>query len=227
MTAVTNDARGMTRKYPQEINDTMARVLIVDDEAPVQRLISRILDRNGHQCALAGDAREARACMSEQDFDVILCDVNMPGESGIDFIRHALAEHPDTAVIMVTGEDDPALAETALEIGAYGYVIKPFKANELIINVVNALRRRNLEIQSRRHRESLEQTVAMRTSELKEAFNKLRNSMEGIIKTMSLTVESRDPYQPVIRTGWPTWRTPLAWKWDSPEISSRASGWPE
>jgi response regulator RpfG family c-di-GMP phosphodiesterase len=132
--------------------------------------------------------------MKAQNFDLLLCDVRMPGESGIDFIRYSLAKHLETAVIMVTGVDDPEIANTALEIGAYGYIIKPFKPNELMINVANALRRRKLEIDNRLHRENLEKVVQERTEALQTTMNDLQRSMEGIIQAMVKTVEMRDPY---------------------------------
>jgi HD-GYP domain-containing protein (c-di-GMP phosphodiesterase class II) len=118
----------------------------------------------------------------------------MPGESGMDFIRYTLAEYPETAVVMVTAIDDHNIAETALQIGAYGYIIKPFEPNEVMINVANALRRRKLEIDNRAYRENLEQMVARRTTELQETLEKLQKTMKGIIQTMALTVETRDPY---------------------------------
>jgi HD-GYP domain-containing protein (c-di-GMP phosphodiesterase class II) len=112
----------------------------------------------------------------------------------MDFIRYTLAEYPETAVVMVTAIDDHNIAETALQIGAYGYIIKPFEPNEVMINVANALRRRKLEIDNRAYRENLEQMVARRTTELQETLEKLQKTMKGIIQTMALTVETRDPY---------------------------------
>lgn len=168
-------------------SNMMPGVLILDDEEPVRQMLSQLLEMNNYSCTSAASVAEARACLEDSNFEVILCDINMPGESGIDFIRHVTAEYPDTAVIMVTGVDDPEIAETALEIGAHGYIIKPFRNNELIINIQNSLRRRELEITSRCYREDLERTVAERTA-------KLRKVLEGIIQAMSLTVESRDPY---------------------------------
>jgi len=172
----------------------MTKILVVDDEEPIRRLLSRLLDMKGYQCTLASNAAEARNCIRDQNFDLILCDLNMPGEPGMDFIRYTLAEYQETAVVMVTAIDDHEIAETALEIGAYGYIIKPFEPNEVLINVANALRRRKLEIDNRNHRENLEQMVARRTTELQETLRKLQKTMEGIIQTMALTVETRDPY---------------------------------
>jgi putative nucleotidyltransferase with HDIG domain len=108
-------------------------------------------------------------------------------QQSIDFIRYVAAEYPDTATIMVTAVDDPEIAETALEAGIYGYMIKPFNVNEVIINVRNSLRRRELEIADRVYRGELEQKVEERTAELQEI-------LEGTILALTMTVEYRDPY---------------------------------
>lgn len=172
----------------------MSNILIVDDEEQIRNLLGRYLEMNGHDCTIAANAGEAREIIQKRVFELILCDVNMPGESGIDFIRYALGRYPDTAAVMVTALDDPAFAEAALEIGAYGYIIKPFKPNEVVINVANALRRRKLEIQSRTHREELEKIVQERTKALRLALKNVQRSMEGIIHAMALAIETRDPY---------------------------------
>lgn len=162
-------------------------ILIVDDEEPIRRLLKRLLEMNNYSCTLAASAAEARSCIKDNNFELILSDVKMPGESGIDFIGHVTAEYPDTAVMMVTAVDDPSVAETALELGCYGYILKPFKANEVIINIRNSLRRRELEIANRSYRRDLEQMVEERTE-------KLRKALDGIVHAMALTVETRDPY---------------------------------
>ncbi len=175
-------------------NQAKPRIMIVDDEEPIRRLLGRMLKVNGDACTLAANAAEARLFLKDRNFDLILCDVSMPGESGIDFIRYVLSEYPETAAIMVTAVDDPDVAESALEIGAYGYIIKPFESNEVIINVCNALRRRKLEIENRRHRKNLETLVLERTDKLKKTLNDLQKAIDGIIEAMGLTVEIRDPY---------------------------------
>ena len=165
----------------------MANILVVDDEESVRRLLSRMLVRCGYECALAADAAEARKFIKDRNFELILCDITMPGESGIDFIRYVAAEYPDTATMMVTAVDDPEIAETALEVGIYGYLIKPFNANEVIINIRNSLRRRELEIADRAYRSNLEQKVEERTAELQQ-------TLSGVIYALTMIVEYRDPY---------------------------------
>ncbi|MDO9567505.1 MAG: response regulator [Candidatus Desulfaltia sp.] len=165
----------------------MTNILVVDDEESIRYLLSQALSIGGYKCTLAADAAEARKFLKNQNFELILCDVTMPGESGIDFIRYVAAEYTETAIIMVTALDDPEIAETALESGIYGYIIKPFNVNGVIINIRNSLRRRELEIADRTYRGNLEHEVEERTAELQEI-------LRGVIYALTMTVEYRDPY---------------------------------
>ncbi len=165
------------------MSEAPEHILIVDDEEPIQRLLARLLEEHGYVCATVGNATEARALLAAEPFALVLSDVNMPGESGLDFVAYVLASYPDSAVVMVTGLDDRRYAELALQHGAYGYVLKPFKTNELVINVVNALRRRKLEIENRGHRERLERTVLERTSALRDTISRLETS-EGELRRL-------------------------------------------
>ncbi len=174
-------------------------ILIVDDEEPIRRLLGYLLEPHGYKVALAGEAREARQRMETGSYALVLCDVNMPGESGMDLIRHILTQYPSTAVIMITGLDSPVLANAALDMGAFGYVIKPFEANEVLINVANALRRRKLEIENAMHRENLEEVVRTRTIALQQALEwlersekELRLSREETIQRLAIAAEYRD-----------------------------------
>lgn len=177
----------------------LRRVLIIDDEEPIRRLLGYMLQSHGYESVLASDAREARLRLTETSFSLILCDVNMPGESGMDLVRNVLALYPHTAVIMVTGLDSTVLANAALDMGAFGYIIKPFEANEVLINVANALRRRRLEMESRLYRENLEDVVKTRTMALQQALQwleksekELRLSREETIQRLAIAAEYRD-----------------------------------
>ncbi len=174
-------------------------ILIIDDEEPIRKLLAALLERHGYPCSLAGDAREARQRLQDQEFALALCDVNMPGESGMDLIRHILEAGSTTAVIMVTGLDSPVLANAALDMGAFGYIIKPFETNEVVISVSNALRRRKLELENRSHTDSLEQMVRTRTIALQQALEwlersekELRLSREETIQRLAIAAEFRD-----------------------------------
>ena len=161
------------------------RVLVVDDEEPVRRMIVRMVGAGtGLECHSAADAAEARLLLANFEFSVVICDVNMPGERGTDLARWIHENHPDVAVLVATGLDDPGLAEAALRLGAYGYLVKPFKRNEVQINVVNALHRRRLELENREYRMELERRVEERTEDL-------RRSREETIGRLSLAIEFR------------------------------------
>jgi putative two-component system response regulator len=180
-------------------NVTSERILIVDDEDQIRALLARLLGAQGYECVTAESAAAGRRMLEETPFALVLSDVNMPGESGLDFTREVLARYRDIAVVMVTGMDDRRYAEAAIEVGAYGYVLKPFKPNELIINVGNALRRRTLEIENRSSREQLEQTVLERTSALRDTITQLESSeselrrlREETIRRLSWAAEFRN-----------------------------------
>jgi cyclic di-GMP phosphodiesterase len=168
------------------------RVLVVDDDPAMRRLLGRILERAGYEWSEAADSEQAYRALNEHDFALVLSDVKMPGDSGLNLVRHVLAEHPDVAVVMVTGIDDPELAASALDYGAYGYIIKPFSPSQITIAVANALRRRKLEIENRSHREMLEQIVRERTAALEHSARQLKLSREETVRRMSRAVEFRD-----------------------------------
>jgi putative two-component system response regulator len=167
---------------------TKPRILIVDDDETVCSMLTRMLGRHGYGCESAANGAEARSALASAPFDLALCDLNMPGESGLEIIEHVASEHPETATIMVTGTDDSAIAEKALELGTYGYVIKPFYNNELLINIANALRRRRLELESRRHRTALETAVRERTSELQTSIEALHRSELEVRQSQKETI---------------------------------------
>lgn len=146
-----------------------ASILVVDDEEYLRGIVARRLSRDGYDCECAGGGTEAVEAMKRRDFSLVVSDINMPGMSGIDLLREIRSSHPRTGVIMLTGVDDRTTAGEAIEIGAYGYILKPFETSELLINVANALRRRELEMQRDRYEEQLEEAVRQRTRELQVA----------------------------------------------------------
>lgn len=144
------------------------RILVVDDEPSITRLVAQRLQRKGYACATALSAREALEMIAADGFELVISDINMPGMSGIDLLAAVRKSHPATAFIMLTGVDDHATAVRSLELGAYGYIVKPFEANELFISVSNVLQRRELELERDRYEERLERDVRARTAEIRD-----------------------------------------------------------
>ncbi len=112
----------------------------------------------------------------------------MPGESGIELLSHIRREHPAVAVLMVTGEDSTELAMTAIEQGAYGYLVKPLGSGELLINVANALHRRRGELENRQLVERLQSAVQERGHKLEDALQDLELSETKVWVSQAETI---------------------------------------
>lgn len=121
---------------------SLPRILIVDDDAAVCQLIRRHLQKAGYECTAAYSGEEALKEIEAGSFDLIVTDIMMPGMSGLDLLHIVRSLFPDIAVLMVTAVDDLATGMNAVELGAYGYILKPFVTNELLVNVAAALERR-------------------------------------------------------------------------------------
>ena len=177
-----------------------ARILVVDDDPPVRRALALILADAGYHVQDVGSAPQARQILAHDTIDLLLSDVSMPGETGIDLIRFALCEHPHTATLLISALDDPAIAQVALDYGAYGYLSKPVRRNEVLIGVMNALRRRDIEAREHATRENLECIVASRTLALSEALQRVESAatqgrvlQAETIYRWALSAEQRDP----------------------------------
>jgi two-component system phosphate regulon response regulator OmpR len=123
-----------------EVTDNAPHLLVVDDDRRIRELIKRYLHEHGYRVTLAADAAEARNQLSGLEFDLLIVDVMMPGETGISLTR-SLSEDRDIPILMLT-----ALAETGsriegLEAGADDYLPKPFDPRELVLRIKNILKR--------------------------------------------------------------------------------------
>lgn len=116
------------------------RVLVVDDDAAIRGLIVEYLSTHGYEVAQAESGEAMRAAIAESLPDVILLDVNMPGEDGLSLARQLRARY-DVGIIMVTGAGDVVDRVVGLEVGADDYVTKPFDPRELRARVRSVLRR--------------------------------------------------------------------------------------
>lgn len=160
-------------EMPPLFGDTTS-VLIVDDDPLMGDLLEAMLRPAGYECTQAHSAEEAMAHLAERDFAVALVDIVMPGGTGLELVDRALELYPFLAVVMVTGVDDPDIAELALQSGAYGYLMKPFTPNEVLVATSNAGRRRCLEIESSVYRRRLETHLEEQAADLDDALMQLK-----------------------------------------------------
>ncbi len=134
------------------------RVLAVDDRPEQLEILDRTLGRS-FDCELAGGVAEARARLEAERFELAICDIEMPGESGMVLVEEIARRWPQTAMIVVTGIDETGVSERAFELGANGYLVKPFWPGQLVISCLIALHQRRLEVAQRNHVRALESRI--------------------------------------------------------------------
>jgi len=130
------------------------RLLIVDDEENMRHMLQVMLQKAGYVVQTAADGVEALEQIAKQDFDFVLCDLRMPNMDGMTFLEKSRQTHPDQTVIMMSAYGTIDTALEAMMIGAYDYVSKPFKQDEVLLTLKKAeererLKRENVELQNR------------------------------------------------------------------------------
>ncbi len=115
-------------------------VLVVDDDDRIRDLLSRYLVREGYRVSSARDAADARAKMESLEYDLLVLDVMMPGESGVE-LTASLREHRDIPIILLTALGDPQARIRGLKAGADDYLAKPFEPEELLLRIDAIFRR--------------------------------------------------------------------------------------
>ncbi len=182
----------------------MAKVLLVDDDEIVRELYGAWLENSGYQVLIAGSADEARARLEHTDIDVVVSDIRMAHETGIDLLAWVRQRDPDLPVILVTGV--PAL-ETAVEAvrrQAYDYLVKPVQENILIRTVKRAVEHRQLILEKQRlERENLqyqmhlEALVAQRTAAVQQRTRQLM-LLHEVAHTIARIREEQELYENVV-----------------------------
>ena len=122
------------------ISDDAAHLLVVDDDSRIRALLNRYLAENGFRVTVAADGAEAQRKLTGLDFDLIIMDVMMPGESGIEVTR-GLRAIKNVPIIMLTALAESGNRIEGLEAGADDYLSKPFDPRELVLRINNILRR--------------------------------------------------------------------------------------
>ncbi|MBP1627272.1 MAG: response regulator containing a CheY-like receiver domain and an domain [Holophagaceae bacterium] len=161
------------------------RILVVDDQEIVRVMLMKILQRNGFETLEAASAQDTLAILDRERVDLILSDIKMPGMNGIELVKAIQSRIPETSIVMVSSLDNVEMSMECLRLGAYGYVMKPFKTNGILVAVANALRRRMLELHFRDREAILAQRVREQTAEI-------RQSREEIAFRLLAASEHRD-----------------------------------
>ena len=161
----------------------LANILIVDDERVIREVLSERLTEVGHRCTVAPNAFDALKAVGEQSFDLVLCDIDMPGKDGISLLQDIKGEHPEMDVVMVTGVVDTDTAIRAIRLGASDYLTKPFNLEEVVITVDRLLDKQRLVRENREYQVGLEQKVQERTRQLEDAY---RVTLEALVAALDI-----------------------------------------
>jgi len=181
-------------------------ILVVDDEEDILQMVSFCFKQVQYQVSLATNAEEAHRLIDAFEFDAIITDVMMPGEDGITFLGKVHQRLPEVPVIIITGFAHLQVAVNAIKNGAFDFIHKPFDFAYLRKVVEKAVNYSKLLYMEKNYRAELEQTVAQRTEELKNAVSQLSSAKLALIKAANdksefmatVTHEMRTPMNGVI-----------------------------
>jgi two-component system response regulator PilR (NtrC family) len=155
------------------------RLLVVDDEESMREFLTIMLQREGYLVDTAADGAQAVARLKEQGYDLVVSDIKMPRLNGFELLAQVRERSPDTAVIMVTAFSTTEEAVEAMKQGAYDYITKPFKNEEIRLIVRNALERKSLRQENLELKRELERRYAFgnligKSKKMQEVFDLIR-----------------------------------------------------
>ena len=132
------------------------RILVVDDEESIREFLDIMLRKEGYEVTCAEDGQKAIDTLKKKTFDMVISDLQMPHVTGIELLKHSKETYPDLLFMLITAFGTTESAVEAMKMGAYDYITKPFKIDEVRINIANALRSKNLEVENRSLKKELE-----------------------------------------------------------------------
>jgi putative two-component system response regulator len=172
----------------------VTRILIVDDEETIRLALRKFLRSRGYEVEIAGSGEQALELLDKSSFALMLCDVRMPGLTGVQVVPEARARDEDLAIIMLTAVNDAATATEVLSLGASDYLMKPVELADLHQAVDRALRKRAEGMERRKLDKLIREEVALRTAELEREKEALRLMSVSIAETLINAMEAKDLY---------------------------------
>jgi two-component system response regulator PilR (NtrC family) len=125
------------------------RILVVDDEESIREFLEIMLKKEGYEVTCAEDGQKAKDILAKKSFDMVISDLQMPQVTGIELLKHVKETYPDLVFMLITAFGTTESAVEAMKMGAYDYLTKPFKIDEVRLNIQNALRSKSLEVENR------------------------------------------------------------------------------
>ncbi len=170
----------------------MNKILIVDDEQSMRDFLSIMLKKEGYEVASADTAGSGLKAVQGEIFDLVISDVKMPGMDGIELLKALKEISPETVVVMITAHATAETAVEAMKLGAYDYITKPFKVDEIKLVIQKALEKRLLR---------KENILLKREMESRVGFENFIGSSEPMLKVFKLIRQVADTNSTVLITG--------------------------
>lgn len=176
------------------MGDTVGAILVVDDDVEMRELLRDVLTDRGHRVGVAQDGKEALKAMSERDYPVVLTDLRMGGMPGDELLSEIKHSYPDTNVIVMTAFGSVESAIEAMKLGAYDYLTKPVKTDEVVLTIEKALREAALrrEVNTLRravHKEYSFHQILGKSKPMQEVFDLIRRVADSTTNVL-ITGES-------------------------------------
>jgi response regulator RpfG family c-di-GMP phosphodiesterase len=170
------------------------RVLIVDDEESVRKVIAAVLSQLRHFCQTAAGGQEALQILERQRFDAVISDLQMPRMSGMELLSKVRQLYPQLAFLVVTGVDDIRVGIQAMQSGADDYIVKPLQVNPNVVSssLMRAMQKKRLELEIENYRYHLEEIVAEQTEQLREALRQIERSYDYTLEALGAAIDLRD-----------------------------------
>jgi len=156
------------------------------------KLIALMLSSPAIGCTTASSGEDALVALQRERFDAVISDLQMPGISGMELLTQVRRSYPHMAFLVTTGVDDLEVGVQAMRCGADDYLVKPLRESAVRISLESALHKRQLEQQIENYRQHLEQMVAERTGQLREALHQLENNYESTLQALGAAIDLRD-----------------------------------
>ncbi|OQX92802.1 MAG: hypothetical protein B6D58_01060 [candidate division Zixibacteria bacterium 4484_95] len=145
-----------------------AKILIVDDERRMCDSLKTLLEIEGYSILAVSDSEEAVNLINNENFDLVITDIKMPGISGLDILKRARKKDPSLEVILITGYASLSSAKEAVELGAFGYITKPIEFEDFKLKVIRSLEKRSNALEKNRLLEQLTKTNTLLKQKLSE-----------------------------------------------------------
>jgi putative nucleotidyltransferase with HDIG domain len=173
--------------------DNRGKILIIDDElAPRESL--RMVLKDKYVVSTASGAQEGLDILAHDPVDLVVLDIRMPEMDGITALKEIKKRHPDIEVILLTAYASLETAQSALRLGAFDYLMKPFDKDDLINVVERGLQKRRAMESSKLERESLLSRSKFLEEEVTRARQSIMECYEGTVKALILTIDAKDHY---------------------------------